>query len=351
MTPAPAEPLIQSESQLSLADRLQPVLLLGAIAAGLVLGRSVPGLAGSLAPMVSVGVFALICLVMLNVNPSNVASTFTRKRFLTAAIGLNFVVNPVIAWGLGAVFLGDQPDLRVGLILFLVTPCIGWYLVFTDLAGGDTELGVGLLGINVVLQVVLLPVYLAIFLGDSATIGLVTIVQSVGIYLVLPALLAAMIRRLWSRQGRIASEEQERLRVSTLKTAALALVIVSMFASQAEAIFDDLGAVRSLVVPMALFFGMAFAIALMVARRLALPHEQTALLVFTTASRNSEASLAIAATAFASPLVALTVALGPVIELPLLILMARILRSRQPGSEPSVSGSRDVLPGLRDRGQ
>ncbi len=328
MRTALAAPEARTEPRLSRADRLQPVLLLGAMSIGLATGRVAPGVAGAASTAVSVGVFGLIALVMLNVDPRDVATTFTRKRFLTAAIGLNFVVNPFIAWALGAVFLGDHPDLRIGLILFLVTPCIGWYLIFTELAGGDTELGVGLLGINVVLQIALLPIYLAVFIGESATIDIATILRSVAVYLVLPALVAGTVRRWWSWSGRNDSEEQERFRVSTLKTFALALVVISMFASQADAMFDELGSVRNLIVPMMLFFGVAFGVALITARLLGLPHEQTALLVFTTTSRNSEASLAIAATAFASPLVALTVAIGPVIELPLLVIMARLVRRR-----------------------
>ena len=317
-----------TEARLGRADRLQPFILLASIGAGAVIGRVLPGIAGFASGAVSVGVFFLITLVMLNVNPRNISTVFRRKRFLVAAVLLNFVVNPVVAWVLGTVFLAGQDYLRIGLILFLVTPCIGWYLIFTELAGGDTELGVGLLGINVILQVLLLPVYLALFVGGSAAVDVSTIVQSVLLYLFLPALGAGCVRAWWASRGRVAAEEQQRLHVSQLKTATLAVVIVSMFASQAEVIFDEVGAVQRLIVPMVLFFGLAFGLALLTAGRLGLPHEQTALLVFTTTSRNSEASLAIAATAFASPLVGLTVALGPVIELPLLIVMARVLRRR-----------------------
>jgi len=315
-------------ARLGLADRLQPLILLASIGGGLALGRLLPGIADTAATAVSVGVFVMITLVMLNVNPRNVGTMLERKRFLTAAIVLNFVVNPAIAWALGSVFLSGHDDLRIGLILFLVTPCIGWYLIFTELAGGDTELGVGLLGINVILQVLLLPVYLALFVGGSATVDVGTIVESVLLYLLLPAVLAGRIRAWWASRSRVAADEQERLHVSEFKTLTLSLVIVSMFASQADVIFDELESVQRLIVPMVLFFGLAFALALLVARRLGLPHAQTALLVFTTTSRNSEASLAIAATAFASPLVALTVALGPVLELPLLIAMTRLLQTR-----------------------
>ncbi len=329
-----------AEPRLGRSDRLQPLLLIASIGVGLGIGRAAPSLADLAARTVSVGVFVLIMLVMLNVNPRSVAGVLTQRRFLGAAIGLNFIVNPLLAWLLGTVFLSGQPELRVGFVLFLVTPCIGWYLVFTELAGGDTELGVGLLGVNVVLQILLLPVYLAAFVGESTTLGIGSLAESVAAYLVAPAVVAWSIRRWWKHRGRSAAEEQRRLRVSTLKTAALVLVIVAMFASQASAIFDEVGAVVRLIVPMVVFFAVAFGCALLSARLLHLPHGERVLLAFTTTSRNSEASLAIAATAFASPLVALTVALGPVIELPLLVLMVRSLRPRPTGDQMNFAGGR-----------
>ncbi len=332
-----------STPRLATSDRLQPVLLLASIAAGLAIGWLAPRVASLLTYGVSIGVFALITLVMLNVSPRGVAGAFRQRRFLGAAVFLNFVVNPAIAWGLGSVFLRSEPDLRIGLILFLVTPCIGWYLVFTELAGGDTELGVGLLAVNVVLQVLLLPLYVALLIGDSASIGLAVVIRSVVLYLAVPAVVAGLIHRWWAVRQLIPMVEHERLRLSMLKTIALVVVIVSMFASQADAIFDDIGAVGRLIVPMVAFFAVAFFLALMTARSLQLPDGQRVLLAFTTTSRNSEASLAIAATAFASPLVGLTVALGPAIELPLLVLMVRVLRRREGSlvvNEPEPSPTR-----------
>lgn len=319
----------QAQPQLSRSDRLQPVILVVAIAAGLGIGSAAPQVSDIATIGVSVAVFGLIALVMLNVNPHNVRATFSQPRFVATAISLNFVINPLLAWALGGLLLGSEPDLRIGLLLFLVTPCIGWYLIFTEIAGGDTELGIGLLGINVVLQVLLLPLYLALFVGNTAAVDIDTIVESIVVYLLSPAALAGAIRWWWAHRNREPKAEQRRFRVSELKTAALVLVVVSMFSSQAAVVFDELDSVLRLLVPMAMFFCATFAIAIIAGRQLGFDHERTALLVFTTTSRNSEASLAIAATAFASPLVGLTVAVGPLIELPLLIVMARLLRSHR----------------------
>jgi ACR3 family arsenite transporter len=103
------------------------------------------------------------------------------------------------------------------------------------------------------------------------------------------------------------------------------IVIVAMFASQGGVLFANPEVVLLMIPPVLAFFVLAFVIALVVGQLFRLTYEEVALLVFTTTARNSEASLAVAATAFASPLVALTVVIGPGLELPMLIIMARVL--------------------------
>ena len=317
-----------SDAGLSKADRSQPLMLLGSIGVGLGFAKLAPSTANSLNALVPIGVFVLLYLVMLSIDTRRVAEAFGERRFLAIAIGLNFALNPLVAWMLGRLFLGDHPDLRVGLLLFLLTPCIGWYLIFTELAGGDVGLGVSLLAVNLVLQVVLLPVYLLLFEGETSTIDLRGITQSVLIYLVLPAAAAALTRRVVAVRLSGMDSVHGVIARAHLKTVALVVVIVAMFASEADTLFDNPSVVARLMAPLLVFFVVAFVLALVAGHFGRLPYDQTALLAFTATSRNSEASLAIAATAFASPLVALAVVVGPVIELPLLILMVRVLRSR-----------------------
>lgn len=76
---------------------------------------------------------------------------------------MNFVWSPLLAVGLGAVFLRDQPALWVGLIVLLVTPCTDWYLTFTDLADGDVPFATSLLPYDLVLQLLSLPLSLYVF--------------------------------------------------------------------------------------------------------------------------------------------------------------------------------------------
>ena len=306
-------------------DRIQPLLLLAAIAVGLVLAKMAPPLAAKLAPLVTAGVFLVIYFIMLGVSTRGIVHAFARWKPTALAMGINFLITPLIAWALGYLFLHDDPDIWVGLILYLVTPCIGWYLVFTELAKGDVELGVSLLFWNVVLQIVLLPVYMALLAGTVVDVEIADMLRSVLVFLVLPLALAAATRWALGRFAISVEAATEKVALPYLKAITLMVVIAAMFASQAAVLFDNPSVVLKMILPGVAFFVIALSMAIVAARLFRLSYAEFALLAFTTTARNSEASLAIAVTAFASPLVALTVVIGPSIELPVLILFLRIV--------------------------
>ncbi len=319
----------EQKQRLALLDRIQPFLLLSAIVVGLVLGKVAPTLAAKLTPLVTVGVFLLIYFIMLGVSTRGVMHAFSRWKTTSLAIGINFGITPLVAWTLGYLFLQNDPEIWVGLILYLVTPCIGWYLVFTELAKGDVELGVSLLLWNVVLQILLLPVYMGLLAGTVVHIEIADMLRSVTTFLVLPAVLAAATRWLLGRLAISVETATKKLALPYLKAITLMIVIAAMFASQRAVLVENPSVVLKMILPGVAFFVIALLMAIVAAWLFRLRYPEFALLVFTTTARNSEVSLAVAVTAFASPLVALTVVIGPSIELPVLILFLRIVLSMQ----------------------
>lgn len=336
---------VDSEKGIGLLDRTQPFLLLTAIALGLSLAYLVPAFASLLTPLVTIGVFLVIYFIMLGVTMHGIMHAFRRWKPTLIAIGINFLIVPLIAWTLGSLFLRNDPEIWVGLILYLVTPCIGWYLMFTELAKGDVELGISLLFWNVALQIVLLPVYMALLAGAVVQIELTNILQSVLLFLVLPLALAGVTRWFLRRLSIPLETAKAKIRLPYLKTITLMTVITAMFASQGAVLFENPSVVLKMILPGLLFFGIAFLIAIIASRIFQLTYPEFALLSFTTTARNSEVSLAVAVTAFASPLVALTVVIGPSIELPILILILRaVLAIREKGwfaipAEPVLSSA------------
>ncbi len=281
----------EPEQGLALLDRIQPFLLLSAIVVGLLLAKVAPTIAATLAPLVTADVFLVLYFIMLGVSTRGVMHAFARWKPTLLAIGINFLITPLLAWALGYLFLQDAPDIWVGLILYLVTPCIGWYLVFTELAKGDVELGVSLLFWNVVLQILLLPVYIALLAGTVVHIEIADILWSVVIFLVLPLGLAAVTRWQLSRFAIPTEVTPKKIALPYLKAITLMVVVAAMFASQGTVLFDNPSVVLKMILPGVAFFVMAFLLAIIAARTFRLGYAEFALLAFTTTARNSEASL------------------------------------------------------------
>ncbi len=312
---------------LTLLDKIQPATLILSVVIGLLIAQRFPRIAASMGWVVTSGIFVVIYSVFVSTELREVLKAFKNLKPALIALFVNFVLVPPYAWFLGYVFLRNQPDVWVGLILYLITPCIGWYLIFTDLAGGNVPLGVSLLAWNVLLQIALMPMYLYFLAGRIIFIDFSQILRSIGIFLVLPFTLGWVTRKLIVRvKGGEYFRKFVKPSLSLVKFLALIAVIIAMFASQGSHLLENPFVLALMVLPTLVYFFSIFALSLLLGRVLDLPYSDIALLTFTTTARNSEASVAIAVTAFpANPLIALVVAIGPSIELPVLVVLLQIL--------------------------
>ena len=242
------------------------------------------------------------------------------------------MVTPLLAWALGSWLLADQPDLRIGLLLLLVTPCTDWYLVFTSMARGHTGVAAALLPVNLVLQLALLPMYVLLLGGKSAAIELTTLVESVLLVLVVPLAAAVVLRALARRIPDPARGTQRLTDAAAFAVMPLLLLAVAgMLAWQAQEVADNAGGFWKLLAPLAIFFVLAPLLASMTAGLLRAPGPERVALVMTTTARNSPIALAIAVAAFPErPLIAVALVIGPLVELPVLAVLAQIVRLRSP---------------------
>lgn len=311
---------------LTTLERLQPVFLLAAIVLGLAASQIAPPLAEASARLITPALVGLLFSIFLMVPLGKIALALRDRWSIGLALTINFILIPVLAWALGAVFLRDHPELWVGLIMYLVTPCTDWYLIFTNLARGNVPLGVALLPWNLVLQILLLPLYLLIFAGRLVPLDTSALAGSVLLFFVMPfsfAVLSRRAMRAWRRTG------LERLLSSTMPVVQLTLLtlaIFAIFASQGGVAVRNLDLLALIILPIISYFFIIFLSTQSLGRAAGLGYGERTLLTFTTSARNSPVSLAIAISAFPeSPLIAMVVAIGPVIELPILFLIARYL--------------------------
>lgn len=310
-------------------EKYQALLILAAVVTGLLLGQSYL-IAEKAAFFILPFLMLMLYGVFLQISWQNQGDTFRHPRFTTVSLVINFIWNPVFAWVLGAIFLKDSPELWLGLIMLMVTPCTDWYLVFTALSRGNVALAVAILPWNLVLQLVLLPVYLLLLAGMLVEINYGILLKSILMMLAIPFLMAVISKILLVRfKGAEWLEEQLLPKVALGQSVFLILAITAMFASQGNILFQNLELIAKLLIPLIIFFIINFWLAQLTGKLFKFPYNETITLTFTTLARNSPVALAIAVAAFPDkPIIALVLVIGPLIELPILALVSRVLLKR-----------------------
>ena len=269
---------------------------------------------------------AMLYNTFLQIPSKETTQVFSNIKFTCTSLLINFVWTPLLAWLLAYLFLGDQPALYIGFIMLMVTPCTDWYLVFTGIAKGNVALATAILPVNLMFQIILLPFYLLVFAGKTGVIELSFLLESVLLVLLLPLLLAAFTKKLLKKHKKLS--EKVLSKTSKLPAPLLCLAIIALFASQGQLLVKNLDLLWQLFIPILLFFTVNFILGQKAGQLLKFTYEESASLSMTTLARNSPIALAIAMTAFPDqPLIALTLVIGPLLELPILALAAQALLS------------------------
>ncbi|AGB49144.1 arsenite efflux pump ACR3-like permease [Methanomethylovorans hollandica DSM 15978] len=311
---------------MSSIEKYQSFFILMSVALGLILGQS--AIVRDYADLFIVPFLMVMLLgIFLQVPLRQLGNSFKNWRFAGISASINFIFNPILAFSLGFLFLRDTPALWIGFIMLMVTPCTDWYLLFTGIARGNVPLSASILPMNLILQLVLLPVYLLIFAGSIATIDPALLMESVILVLFIPFIFSLVSKTFVPRlKGEYWLEKKVFPKLEYVQFLFLNLAIISMFASQGEQLVQNPLMLLKLITPVLIFFVIVFIVGQMIGRYIGFSYQDTASLNLTTLARNSPIVLAIALTAFPQePLISLALVIGPLIELPVLGIIAHIL--------------------------
>jgi ACR3 family arsenite transporter len=282
----------------------------------------------TLALGVVVGLFMMMYPAMANIKFEDLGTAAKSAKQLLIVIFFNYAIAPFFMLLLAKIFLSNNPDLYTGLVLYGLAPCIAMVIVFTYLSAGNGPLAIILVAINSIIQMLLIPVYAKLLLG-SIKFDVWVVGESVLLYLGIP-LLAGMVTRFLVVK-KFGEEWFNKLKfyLDTISIIGLLFTLIVMFALKGDLILEKPFFIVQLAVPMLIFFLVMFVIVYITAWKMGLNYKDSVAVGFNATGRDFEIAIAIAITAF-NPTVALATVIGPLIEVPVMLLLVWFAKATEP---------------------
>ena len=300
-------------------EKLEPIIIFSAIIIGLIFSN-IQLIADNSSYLINIFLCLMLFGLFLEIPLNELKNSFKNVKFTSTSLIINFIWTPLFGYFLGSILLKGNINIFIGFFMLILTPCTDWYLVFTKMAKGDMSLSLSILPINLVLQIILLPIYLILFFSNGNSMDYTQLAYSLLIVIVIP-FAAAQIVKLISNDD---SNEKTAELFSSLQIWFLALAVFCIFASQGELLFANLDSVVRIFVPLALFFIANTTIDLLLSEKINFNYSEYASLTMTTLARNSPLALAIAINSFPRrELIAIALVIGPLIELPVLYFVSK----------------------------